>query len=160
MNLGIYINTLGDSAQLQHIDSFVSECIANNEIKDVSLFFDDINFNPFNIKCGLFNSTDLWSFNGVLIVTSLKSLNTSLNIINNIALFYYYGWEDVHPLDLAIATNRDIKLICNAENRTELHRLTNKHPVLISENFNGIIEHLTGNKNEYQSNNNDVYQTQ
>lgn len=163
MNLGIYISDLSDTNQLESINNFVEQNYTNPNIYDISIFYDNISFNPANTKCGMFNSTDLWSFNGNVIVTSMDALNTSIKVINNINIFYYYGWENkINTLDLLKCLNLDnrINLICkNEKDVKEIYRLTGKGAVGISENFQNIIDLLIGHKDEYQSNNNNVYQT-
>ena len=94
MNIGIYIESLSDTNQLNYINDFIENNINNETVDDISLFYDDVSYNPFNTKCGMFNSTELWSFNGNLIVTSLNSFSTAKKVINNINLFYYYGWNE------------------------------------------------------------------
>ena len=160
MNLGIYINLL-DLDQLKIVNSSVNEILDNKSIHDISIFYDDAAFNPDNTRCGMFNSTDLWSFNGNLIVTSLNSLNTAINVINNINIFYYHGWEkDKNILNLIMSTKGNVKIICRSEeDQKEIYRLTGKKPIGISNNFQNIIELLSECKDEHKSNNNDVYQT-
>jgi hypothetical protein len=161
MNLGIYINDLLDSEQLKIINNAVDEVLKNKSVHDVSIFYDNIGFNPDNTKCGMFNSTDLWSFNGNLIVTSLNALSTTLGVVNNINIFYYYGWEkEKNLINLIMSTRGDVKIICRSEkDQKEVYRLTGKNPIGISENFQNIIELLSECKDEHKSNNNNVYQT-
>lgn len=162
MNLGIYIPSFLNIEQIKSISDLVEkQIIGNKQVHDVSIFYDDIGFNPSNTKCGMFNSTDLWSFNGNLIVTSLKGLNTSLNTVNNINIFYYYGWEDEKNIfNLMTSVKDNIKIICkSAKDAKEIYRLTGKKPLGISENFDNILDLLLGCTDEYKSNNNDVYQT-
>jgi hypothetical protein len=162
MNIGIYIQSLLDSEQIKHISDLVDrEIIRNKKIHDVSIFYDDIGFNPNNTGCGMFNSTELWSFNGNLIVTSLESLNVALKVVNNINIFYYYGWEkEKNVVNLIMSTLNNIKIICRSEDdQKEVYRLTGKNPIGISENFQNIIEILSECKDEHKSNNNNVYQT-
>lgn len=160
MNLGIYINLL-DSNQLKAANDAVDHILQNKLVHDVSIFYDDVGFNPHNIQCGMFNSTDLWSFNGNLIVTSLNTLATAISVINNINLFYYHGWENQkNTMHLIMLTKGNIKIICKSEkDAKEIYRLTGKEPIGISENFQNIVELLSECKDEYKSNNNDVYQT-
>lgn len=160
MNLGIYISNLSDQEQLNSINEFVNKNINQKSIQDISIFYDNIDFNPGNTSCGMFNSTELWSFNGNLIVTSLDALIKSSKIVNNINIFYYYGWDrDRNVLGLVTSLKNE-KIICRSDvDAKEIYRLTGKTPIGISENFNNIIDLLSRCKDEYKSNNNDVYQT-
>lgn len=160
MNLGIYICNLSDKEQLGFISSFIDENLCNPSIQDISVFYDNVDFNPHHISCGMFNSTDLWSFNGNLIVTSLDGLATAAKVVNNINIFYYYGWENqvnlLHLIDMV--QNHDT--ICRSENDAKkFYRLTGKKTIGICENFQNITDILSRCKDEHKSNNNDVYQT-
>ena len=161
MNIGIYIDYMSDTAKLEKVSNFVNDSLNNEAVSDTSIFYDNIGYNPFDTRCGLFNSTELWSFNGNLIVMSLECLNTSINIINNINLFYYYGWEEkLNILNLlkCLNINQNINIICKTEeNANELYRTTGKRAIGISENFTNILEILSRCKDEYKSDNNDVY---
>jgi hypothetical protein len=161
MNIGIYISDLSNTEQLKEINKLIDDVVHKKDVYDISLFYDNISFNPHNISCGMFNSTEIWSFNGSLIVTSLYALNTALNIVNNIDLFYYYGWEkEKNIINLAMSTRNNVKIICRSEKDSkEIYRLTGKKPIGISENFNNMVELLLEHRDEYKSNNNDVYQT-
>lgn len=124
MNIGFYINNLGNQDQIKHINDQLN---SNINITDASIFFDDIGFNPYNTKCGTFNSTDLWNFKGHLVVTSLEGLFNATNIVNDINLYYYHGWEDEINvlLLLKILSENKVKLISkNQEGADYLYRIT------------------------------------
>ena len=162
MNLGIYISSLSSTDQLQSINKFVENNIKHKEIYDISIFYDDVAFNPSNTNCGMFNSTDLWSFNGNLIVTSINALNTALKVVNNINIFYYFGWEQqVETLYLLASIRNNIMVICRSEQEAQkIYRLTGIRPIGVCNDFdNNIINLILEHKDEHQANNNDVYQT-
>ena len=161
MNLGIYLQNMSDIDQLKQINKFVENSINHKNIYDISIFYDEVGFNPGHTRCGMFNSTDLWSFNGNLIITSLDGLATSLRIINNINIFYYHGWENQNnALGLVQLVQNNVKIICRSEKDSkEVYRITGKIPIGISENYENIIELLSRCEDEYKSNNNNVYQT-
>lgn len=124
MNIGFYINNLGNNDQVKYINDQLNNSI---NITDASIFFDDIGFNPYSTKCGVFNATDLWNFKGNLIVTSLEGLFNATNIVNDISLYYYYGWEEEINvlLLLKILSENKIKLISkNQEQADYLYRIT------------------------------------
>lgn len=145
MNLGIYINSFGDLEQMKYISECINSAINNNRLKDASIFYNDIGYNPFEIKCGSFNSTDIWNFSGVLIATSLECLISACNIVNNIQIFYYYGWDkSVNVLALLdILNTKNISIICNSEKDSlEFYRLTGRKPVAVCENYEDILTTL------------------
>jgi hypothetical protein len=137
MNIGIYIDSISNLKNLTGIDNFINKGLLSRTIKDASIFYDDVGFSNLNIKCGMFNSTDLWNFKGTLIVTSLQCLVKVHKIVNNINLLYYYGWEEKGPLFATIATlDLPNKIICkSADDATYLNRISGKSFKEISENF-------------------------
>lgn len=160
MNLGIYISRLSDKEQLNCISSLVENTKNDISIHDISIFYDDIDFNENNTQCGMFNSTDLWSFNGNLVVTSLDALATSLRVVNNINIFYYHGWTQEKNTLKLVTSVQNVKIISRSEKDSkEIYRTTGKTPVGISDNFNNIVNLISRCEDEYKSNNNDVYQT-
>jgi len=137
MNLGIYTATLADSTQLEKIATYLNASVISKKWSDVSLFYDGIGFNPFEIKCGMFNSTDLWNFKGKLIASSLDCVVNASNIVNNIELYYYYGWE-TRPsvLDTVFVLRDKIKLICrNEDDALFTQRTTGIKPVGIADDY-------------------------
>jgi len=142
MNLGIYIPTLADQDQLKDI----SECINTNigkSLTDASIFFDNIGYNPFNINCGLFNSTDLWNFKGTLITTSLATTLSSIKIVNNIDIYYYYGLEKhINPLSLLYLKDKTRFICKDDDSGRDLFRKTKIQPQFVSRSFVDLIQGL------------------
>lgn len=145
MNLGIYLQSLSDHEQLRDICDSINTAIENNLVDDASIFYDNIAYNPFTVKCGIFNSTDLWNFNGKLIVTSIGPCLTATKIVNNIELFYYYGLEDnVHVVSLLnLFNNPNIKLICkDHESDKDIYRKTGKKSIAIGSSIKDILTQI------------------
>jgi len=139
MNLGIYLQTIQLTESLEYSVKNINEGIENGSLRDASIFYDSIGPNPLRVKCGCFNSTDLWSFTGDLIVTATDTAKTARNIVNKFNMYFYYGWDttkDTMGL-IDIVTDERIKSICrNEEESKELYRLTGKKCVGIVNNFN------------------------
>lgn len=144
MNLGIYIQSLGKNDHLKEISECINKNIGTKNLTDASIFFDSIGFNPFEMKCGIFNSTDLWNFNGKLITTSLQTTLKALKIVNNIEVFYYYGLEDkISPLSLIYLQQNGVKIISRSEkDDNDLYRKTAHRSVSISSCFNDILNNM------------------
>lgn len=141
MNLGIYLPSLADHNRLKEISDTINTNIGKN-ITDASIFYDDIAFNPFEIKCGMFNSTDLWNFKGKLITLSLQTTIKASKIVNDIDLYYYYGFEEkINPLSLIFLLSQDIKIVATSDaHANDLYRKTKTKPTLIAENLREFIE--------------------
>lgn len=157
MNLGIYIDNLNNTDQLRCAGECIKNGLRNKQLSDASIFYDEIAYNPFDIPCGFFNSTDLWNFSGSLVTTSIDSTITSLKIINNFDIYYYYGWEDIKQINIfaliELVQRKKIPVICkNEESYNNLYRLTNVKPLGISSDFSDIINIINGNKDERRQN--------
>ena len=138
MNLGVYVKDLAETEEVKHIISNVNEAISNGKLDDASIFYESIGRHPVDIKCGCFNSTDLWNFTGKLIVTSVDSAKTAVNIVNKFDVYFYYKWHDEKDLMglLSVVNHPRVVTICRTEeDATEIYRLTGKRPSAVVENF-------------------------
>jgi hypothetical protein len=161
MNLGIYVDDLGDENHLIYVSECINYGLRSAEINDASIFFDNIGFNRHSINCGIFNATDMWNFHGSLITTSLNTLGSASNIVNNINLYYYYGLEGrVDVLQLLTLIQKGCKIICSSENaKKELYRISGLEPIGISINYKDIINIIRKNEDGYQKNSTNVYRS-
>lgn len=146
MNLGIYIDSLGNTDQLKYVSDLINTSVGST-VEDASIFFDGISHVPFDVKCGFFNSTDLWNFDGCLVTMSLNSAFTAIKIVNNIDIYYYYNWEkNKNTLKLIELLKHNIKIICRNKNDEEnLYRITGHKALGISDNFNNMVNIIVEN---------------
>jgi hypothetical protein len=150
MNLGIYVDTVVDNELLGPISLMLNEGLQSKVLSDASIFYDGIGHNPYPVVCGMFNSTDIWNFDGNLITLSRTTSTKALNTVNNFSLFYYYGWENTkNTIDLLkLAYDDNVNIICrDEEGKKELNRLTGKECVGVSDNFNDILDIISRCKN-------------
>jgi hypothetical protein len=140
MNIGIYLDSIGKLKDLSGIETFVNNNLSSGKIKDASIFYDDVGPNNTNIKCGMFNGTDLWNFSGSLVIISSSCLFKAMNIVNNVELIYYYGWENKTPLFTTIGMLQIPKqIICKTQEDADyLYRISGKRFNKISEDFNQL----------------------
>lgn len=146
MNLGVYIQSLADNEKLKEISDAINNNLSTGILNDASLFYDNVAYNHYKFRCGLFNSTDLWNFNGKLITTSLSTTISSLKIVNKIQIYYYYGFEEnISPLSLMyiIKNYPDLVVIANSEKtNNDFYRKTSIKPSFISSSFMELIEKI------------------
>lgn len=144
MNIGFYISSLSQHDQLQQIAEAINKHGDNKKFNDASIFYDNVAFNPFTIKCGIFNSTDIWNFHGKLVTTSISATLKCLNIVNNIEIYYYYGWEEkINPLPLIKLNNSGVKFISKNEAASQdLFRKTGVSPSLTKDTFSELLESM------------------
>lgn len=146
-NFGIYIESVAN-----HAISRPAMCAANTalvmpEIDDVSLFYQEIGKKPEKTNFGMFNSTDVWFFEGNLVVTFLDGLNFATKAVNNKKIYYYFGLEDnVNLFSLLSATsNSNVWLIANNEDSAEyLRTKINKEPICICPDLSDVPLYMNG----------------
>lgn len=143
MNLGIYLEHVNNNVQFDVAYKLSSFCVQNNAFNDVSIFYDNIGPAPHQFLCGSFNSTDVWNFNGKIVVFSLDSARMCLNIVNNFEIYYYMGLEEFDVLNLLDLMNNGLKIICCDKNsKKKLYRTTNKFPIGTSVNVKNLVRYL------------------
>lgn len=147
MNLGIYIPSIGDTTLLNDCLEEVNRGKKLNLISDASIFYN--NTGPINKpnECGLFNAIDLWYFSGKLLVLSTECAIKAMSIVNNIDIYFGYGWNDLNVLSiLSILENSKIKVISQSENMARnIYRISGKESIGIAPNLKGIIEIIQSN---------------
>lgn len=127
MNLGIYLKNMTVKHETEFAASIVNYGLSNNLLDDASIFYDNIGPIPQNVLCGLFNSTDLWNFNGTLITPSLDCIRTSLKIVNNFKLIYLHGMEKINILNLFDLLPKISILSLSEKANIDLQRLTGNY---------------------------------
>ena len=139
MNLGVYIKDLASTEEVEHLVVNMNKAMEDGLLDDASIFYEGVGRHPVDIKCGCFNSTDLWNFTGSLIVTSIDSARTAINIVNKFKIYLYYKWHKENDLMglMSLVNHPRVVTICRTkENADELYRLTGSRPVATIENFN------------------------
>lgn len=132
MNIGFYLENTSNEKQMSYTIDVIEYGIENNLVDDASVFYNSISFSHFEMPCGTFNSTDIWNFSGKLLLFSMDCLVTSLNIVNNIELYYLYGWEKQKNILtlLNIMSKRKLNIVTtNKEDAEEVYRLTGQHSI-------------------------------
>jgi hypothetical protein len=134
MNIGFYINSTNDKNPNDTIFKALNEAITNHEATDASVFYNDIDFNPAETKFGMFNSTELWAFTGVLVATTLANTMRALKIVNKLKLMYLYNEADEGHKDLLnlLRIKDRVKIITrNKKEDQTVYRLTGQKTTVI-----------------------------
>jgi hypothetical protein len=140
MNLGFYVHSTSDTPLNKDISQLLNEAVENGVVKDASLFYNNIDFSPTGKKFGTFNSTDLWSFNGTLVVTNLTLLPMASNIVNKIKLIYLYASSEIKKGDMGqlmelLNLSEKIPVVArDPDDKKEFYRLT-KHTIPVLDKF-------------------------
>ena len=132
MNLGFYVHSTSDTPLNKDIYQLLNNAVEEGVVKDASLFYNNIDYNPSDKKFGTFNSTDLWSFNGTLVVTNLDSLPMASNVVNKIKLIYLYTQSQfqkgniAHLMELLNISDKISIIAKNEDDKKEFYRLTKR----------------------------------
>lgn len=132
MNVGFYVDSVAATPQNGEIFEALNEAVDNKDITDASVFFNDIDYNPIKPKFGMFNSTDIWAFTGVLIATTLENVIRAAKVVNKFKLIYLYNGEEKNLLMLMDIMNVVPVFVTNSQDSDEIYRLTGKKPTNIS----------------------------
>ena len=132
MNLGFYVKSGNAEGVNGKIYMCLNEAIANKSVKDASVFFDNIDYNPMT-NFGMFNSTDIWHFTGELITTSIETTVNALKAVNRFNLSYLYTRDDIDVLKLIDISSRVNVIVDSETDSDHFYRLTGKKPKLLKD---------------------------
>ena len=139
MNLGVYTKSLAISEETEKIINSLNEGIDDGVLSSASIFVDAVGYNPMELKCGCFDSSDLWNFGGALVTTDVSGLSRALGVVNDMSIIYYHGWQDsCSALGLIQAIQNDrIKIVSKDEKSDkEFFRITGKKTRGVVSDFN------------------------
>lgn len=140
-NVGFYIKKIDSSERNVNVFNALNSALLDNDVRDASVFFNDVEHNPVTPRFGLFNSADIWAFTGILFSHSLENSLTAKGIVNKFKLFHVFNSsEDKNLMNLIVVSNDVDVVTCNEEDSKEYYRLTGKKPVVQFEN--STIKHM------------------
>ena len=99
------------------------------------------------MDAGIFNSADLWHFNGDLVTTCLETLIKSTSIVNNMNLYYCFDLRSAYDTLSMIRTvsKHDISTIAfDNDSAMNFYRLTGRKPKSICNKFSGVVKTIIG----------------
>ena len=137
MNVGFYLESLAEHDKLNLI---IKEVSGNTKVTDVSIFYNAIAPVPANLPCSFFHVSDMWSFEGTLIVDRIINVVKAKLIVNKFKTVYYFDKINGDNI-IDILTHRDKMdlVIVNGEDmESEYIRLTNTKPNQVIKNYENI----------------------
>ena len=139
MNLAFYVHSTGK--QNSEVFEALNKAVEDKDVTDASIFYNDIDHNPVKPKFGMFNATDIWTFTGVLVATTLENTLRALSVVNKFKLMYLYNKDDNNLIGLLHASNNVSVITKNEEDSKEVYRLTGKTaPVIPNLSVKKILE--------------------
>lgn len=143
MNLAFYVNDMSENELNDKIFKCLNDGIENKDITDASLFYNNPAYNGKQCKFGMFNSSDIWAYIGVLITTTLFNTEYANKIVNKFKLYYLYTRDEKNFFNLMDISNKTPVCVYNEEDRKEYYRLTGKEPKMIDFNVKNMMEILS-----------------
>ena len=140
-NIGFYISKVNNDPYNVEIFKSLNEAVEKNEVRDASVFFNDVDYNPIIPKFGMFNAAEVWGFTGILFSTSLQNSLMAKGVINKFRLIHVYSKSEDKDLMNLIAISNDTDVVTRSDEETkEYYRLTGKRPVAQFKNLS--IKHI------------------
>lgn len=134
MNLGFFIQSCAGTPQNARIYKFLNEAMETNALRDATVFFNDIGFNPVTPKFGMFDGADLWNFKGNLICSSIENLRKAVSTVNAIKIAYLFSSSDSvqkYIFDFINIAKSYKVITTNLVDQNTFYRLTGVKPILI-----------------------------
>lgn len=142
MNFGLFIENIGDSRISIPAYRATNLAVSSPKFKDASLFYQDVGHCAEPRTFGIFNSTDICHFKGVLVVTFLDGLKAVANEINNRKVYYYYGLNGRGELFGNLAQLRDgsIKVIAHEKDVEYVKKKLGISNVIECNNLEDVVD--------------------
>lgn len=148
MNIAFYINELNLSEENLKIYECLNEAIDSHLFSDASLFVNNINFMDKPTRFGIFNSTELWSYTGLLINVNTMNCNFTNRVVNKFKNCFCYMGNKENLFALLTITQQIPVFVTTEKDKQELFRLTGRNfPIipLTARDIYSNIEVLYGN---------------
>lgn len=139
MNIAFYVDSIAENEQTKQIFNCLNEAIKEQKVSDASVFYNTPAFNLDASKFGMFNSTELWAFTGLLINTTIQGAIYSLNVVNKFKPVYLFKKEQDIMALIGLASKMRI-FVTNKKDEQEVYRLTGKKPKLVNLDAESLIE--------------------
>jgi len=144
-NIGFYIPMVSEEKINVDIFNSLNTAVENGEVRDATVFFNDVSFNPVTPKFSMMNASEIWSFTGNLFSLSLDGSLLAMRIVNKFELFHLYRADaenDFFKL-LMVAEKTKVVTMSDADTK-EFKRITGKDPVVQLKDLNikNILEDI------------------
>lgn len=129
-SLSFYVENTNASPRNMEIYKGLNNIVEKGELKDVALFYNNVDFLPIQPKFAVFNSHDIWHFTGTVVATSMSNLFRLKNTVNKFQVLYLYDKSQKNLLNL-LSTAGDRVITLSQEDKDEYYRLTGEMPDLV-----------------------------
>jgi hypothetical protein len=147
-NIGFYIPIVSEEDINMNIFNSLNTAVQNGDVRDATVFFNDLAFNPVTPKFSMMNASEIWSFTGNLLSTSLDGSLLAMGIVNKFDLFHVYRADANNDFFKLLMVSEKVKVVTmNDTDTKEFKRITGQDPVIQFEDFS-IKSILEGIKDE------------
>jgi hypothetical protein len=130
-NIGFYIPMVSEEKINVDIFNSLNTAVENGDVRDATVFFNDLAFNPVTPKFGMMNASEIWSFTGNLFSLSLDGSLLAMRIVNKFELFHLYRMDTENDFFKLLMVAEKIKVVTMSDADTkEFKRITGKDPVV------------------------------
>jgi len=152
MNFGLYISNVKKNEQaLNSFAPTISSFLEDGTLSDSSIFF-DVSGGCFpELKCGMFNSTDLAHFKGSLFFIEQNLIRKITNSINKIDIFlgYGFGQRDILNILFLLSQKCNVSIIARTmQDKEDIYRITGVEAIGTAETPEDIITLMKENSHE------------
>lgn len=141
--IGIILPSLTTSQQSYLTISRINEMALNQPGYDYIIFSQTIDQPCMKPACAIMNIGEIWSFDGLLISTTLYNTQMSASAVNNAKkVFYVWDLEWLRQSkdyieNLYTYRNENINLVCRSQEHSDMVKnYSNRRPDAIIEDFN------------------------
>lgn len=138
MRLAFYVPTCGDSPQNAQIIKMLNSAISSKELEDAAMFYNGMDFNPHKVDIGQFNATELWSWKGKLICTTLENMISSKRVVNKFESAFWFNLSEVNQQTFykifKIGQDPTVKVFTTSKvDQLAFYRITKQMPALVED---------------------------
>ena len=130
-NIGFYIPIVSEEKINVDIFNALNTAMENGDVRDATVFFNDVSFNPVTPKFGMMNASEIWSFTGNLFSLSLDGSLLAMRIVNKFDLFHLYRMDTDKDFFKLLMVAEKVKMVTVSDEDTkEFKRIKGKDPVV------------------------------
>lgn len=144
-NIGFYMPMVSEEKINVDIFNSLNTAVENGDVRDATVFFNDLAFNPVTPKFGMMNASEIWSFTGNLFSLSLDCSLLAMRIVNKFELFHLYRMDTENDFFKLLMVAEKTKVVTMSDADTkEFKRITGKDPVVQLKDLNikNILEDI------------------
>ena len=150
MKIGISVNDLIPSQLSYYLTKNINEKCSDSVDHDFVIFFENLSGKITEPNFGMMNTTEIWSFQGHLITTSISTTLTAIKSMSP-SEKYFYVWDlewlrdrgKNFEYNIPAFIDKDIKLIARSETHAKaIKNYCNRDVIGIVEDFN--LDQLIG----------------